>query len=301
MADTASYLHNLQFDERLRNSVVFKYITNLRLVILLTLMIIGIGLYSFLNLPRTLNPDIKIPIVIVSTVLPGAGPKDVESLVTIPIEDAVSGLTNVKTVTSSSNDSVSVVTLEFNSGVDPDKAQQDVQTAVNNVTTLPTDAKTPTVTKLDFSHQPIWVFDLGTKNDTGSLMRYAKILRDKIKHLSTISEVDVSGLDEQEVQITIKPDAVATYGLNPQQVSAAIGNAIKALPAGSVSTDKNAFTLAINQQAVAIDDIRNIQVSIGTQIIPLGNLADVAERSKPDQNASFIASKHQSPQTKCYF
>src|SRR5579859_1711950 len=164
-----SYLHNLHFDEKLKKSMIFKYLTNLRLVILVVLVVIGAGIYSFFTLPRTLNPEINIPIVTVVTTLPGAGPKDVESLVTIPLEDGVSGITGVKTVTSNSNNSVSVIQLQFNDGVDPDKAQRDTQSAVNNVTTLPKDAQTPVVKKIDFSHQPVWVFNLETTHDPGSL------------------------------------------------------------------------------------------------------------------------------------
>lgn len=286
-----SYLHNLRFDEKLKKSMIFKYLTNLRLVILVVLLVIGAGIYSFLNLPRTLNPDIKIPIVTVVTALPGAGPKDVESLVTIPLEDGVSGIAGVKTVTSNSNNSVSVIQITFNDNVDPDKAQSDTQSAVNNVTTLPKDAQTPKVQKIDFSHQPVWVFSLETNSDTGSLMRYAKELRDKIKRLSSISEVDVPGLDEQEVQIILKPESIATYGLNPQQISGAISTAIKAFPAGSIQTSESSFALTIDQQATTIDDLRNLQISLNGQSVQLSSIADISERSKPNQNASFTASK----------
>ncbi len=74
-----------------------------------------IGYTSLVSIPKVLNPEIKIPIILVSTVVPGAGPKDVETLVTQQIEDGVNGVTNVKTITSSSQNSVSVVQIEFNS------------------------------------------------------------------------------------------------------------------------------------------------------------------------------------------
>src|SRR3982074_1445180 len=123
MADEeTTYLKRLKFDPKLLNGRLAKYLSNPRLILLLIFTIVAMGVYSYVNLPRTLNPEIKIPIVVVSTVLPGAGPKDVESLVTIPLEDAIQGTENIKTVTSSSQDSVSVVTVEFKSGTDPEKA-----------------------------------------------------------------------------------------------------------------------------------------------------------------------------------
>src|SRR3989344_9679331 len=156
MDTTSSYLKKLKLDPKLLASWVAKYLMNMRLVILIILMISAFGIQSYMSLPRRLNPDIKIPIVLISTVLPGANPTDVESLLSIPIEDAVRGVTGVKTVTSTSRESVSIASIEFESGFDPDKARDDIKSAVDTVTDLPEDAITPNVQKLDFENQPIW-------------------------------------------------------------------------------------------------------------------------------------------------
>src|SRR3990170_2326349 len=116
MAEFTTYLKKLKFDPKLGDSLFAKYLRNTHLVILLVLLTCVLGVISYLNLPRVLNPEIKIPIVIVQTTLPGASPTDVESLVTIPLEDSVDGLEGVSTVTSSSQDSSSVITLEFETG-----------------------------------------------------------------------------------------------------------------------------------------------------------------------------------------
>ena len=81
---------------------VVEEVGNSRLFILLLFLVITLGINAFLTLPRDLNPQVKIPIVLVSTILPGAGPSDVESLVTVPIEDSINSLEKVKTVTSTS-------------------------------------------------------------------------------------------------------------------------------------------------------------------------------------------------------
>ncbi len=293
MENETSYLERLRFDPKLNNSFIANYLFNPRLALLFIFAIIGIGIYSFINLPRVLNPDIKIPIVIVSTVLPGAGPADVESLVTIPIEDGVSSVQKVKKVTSTSRDSVSVVQMEFESGVDPDKARSDTQAAVDSVNNLPSDALAPKVIKLDFTNSPIWTFALGTSNDTGSLMRYARQLRDKIKDLSSIDSVQISGLEEQEIQVIIKPTTVTTYGVNPQQIAGSIATALKSFPAGTISTSTTTFSLSIDQAATSVSDLRNLQVSLGGVIVPLSQIADIYTHPKPDQNPSLLASKSQ--------
>ncbi len=291
MENDSSYLQRLRFDPKLNTSVIAKYLFNPRLALLFIFAIVGIGLYSLTNLPRVLNPDIKIPIVIVSTVLPGAGPADVESLLTIPIEDGVSNVQKVKKVTSSSRDSVSVVTMEFESGVDPEKARSDTQAAVDSVNNLPTDAQTPRVIKLDFTHAPIWTFALSTSNDTGSLMRYARTLRDKIKNLDSIDDVTISGLEEQEIQIVLKPTTITTYGINPQQLSGVVSTALKSFPAGTISTKNTVFSLSIDQAANSLSDLRNVQVALNGTVVPLSEIADIYERPKPDQNPSLLASK----------
>jgi len=297
MAEQTSYLHFLKFDKNLLKSFIAKYLLNPRLVLLVTLVITGIGFYSFFNLPRTLNPDIKIAIVTINVVLPGAGPADVESLVTVPVEDAVSGIANIDTVTSSSLNSDSITTIQFLSGIDPDKALSDVQTAVNGITTLPKTAQTPFVQKLDFTNAPIWTFALSTNKDTGSLMRYARILKDKIKAIPSIKDVQVNGLAEQEIQIVIKPDAIGTYGLNPLQISQAIATAIQAFPAGNVSTNNETYALTIDQAATSMEDLRNLQINLNGTVVPLSHIADIYERPKPDQNQSFFASLKSSPRS----
>ena len=100
--EITSYLKQLKFDPKLNNSLIAKYLRNPRLVILIVLVALIAGISSFMSLPKVLNPNINIAIVIVSTSLPGAGPDDVESLLTVPIEQAVSNVSNIDTMTSTS-------------------------------------------------------------------------------------------------------------------------------------------------------------------------------------------------------
>ena len=110
----ATYLKNLIYDKNLENTIQAKYLRNPRLLVLLLLVIITFGAYSYANIPRRLNPEIKIPFVVISTVYPGASADDVESLVTDPLESAIGGLNNIDTYTSTSRDSVSIIQIQFN-------------------------------------------------------------------------------------------------------------------------------------------------------------------------------------------
>lgn len=290
-----SYLSQLRFDPKLYDSFWSKYIINIRFVILLIFIILSVGISSLLTLPRRLNPEVKLTIVTVTTVLPGAGPSDVESLITIPLEDKLTGISGLDTITSSSQNSVSSIVMQFKSGVDKDKARSDSQTAVSSVTALPSDAQTPKVTALDFENQPIWNFLVYTKADTASLMRYADILKTDIERIPDVDHVSLSGFDTQEIQIIFNVQKLKENNINPIALSTLVKNSLHAFPSGSINTGENTFSLAIDAQATSVDDIRNIHLNINNQPIKLGDVANVIYRSKPDQKASYIASKSINP------
>ncbi len=292
--DTAStYLSKLKFDPRLLAGWVASYLTNLRFLVLIVLGVIAFGTQAYFALPRTLNPEIKIPIVIISTVLPGANPADIESLITVPVEDAVRGVDGVKTVTSTSRESASVVQIEFESGYDADKAKSDVQSAVDAVGDLPEDALDPNVQKLDFENQPIWTFSLAGAKDRGSLIRFSRDLQKELEDLASIDNVEITGLDEQEVQIVVKPTAITTYGVNPQVLMGAIKSSISSYPAGNVKTDNSIFSLTIDPAVSSIDQLRETKVNLDGQVVSLVEIAEIREISKPDQTESFLLHDHE--------
>src|SRR5690606_9975924 len=96
------YLSNLKYDPNLERSPIAKYFGNIRSVMLMMLVVLITGIYSYISLPRELNPNIDIAIVVVSTVFPGANPEEVETLITDPIEDAIAGVDGITNYTSTS-------------------------------------------------------------------------------------------------------------------------------------------------------------------------------------------------------
>jgi len=298
MKHESIYLNKLKFDKKLNNLFIAKYFVNLRLVVLITLVIIFGGIYSLLNLPRVLNPSIKIPIVIVSTVLPGANPQDMESLVTEPLESAVRGISDIDKETSVTRESVSSITVQFKSGIDADKAKADVQSAVDSVNDLPSDAQKPNVFKLDFENQPIWTFNLvGKKDDKVSLFRFSQRLSKDLENLPSVKSVSITGLDTREIQVVLKPEVINTYGTNPQALLGLIKSAVNAFPSGSVKTSDSVFSLSINQSVLTIDDIRSLKINVvqgslaQPLLVSLGDIADIFEISKPDQTQTYLSTE----------
>lgn len=295
MPELTTYLKNLQFDHSQDKTLFAKFLKNTRLVVLIVLLVVLIGTVSFLSIPRVLNPEIKIPIVSIQTTLPGASPQDIETLVTVPIEDSVDGVTGIKTVTSTSQDSVSVVTLEFDSGIDPDKAKADVQSAVDTVNDLPDNAATPRVQKFDFSNEPVLTFILSSDKDYVSLDRFSINLRDRLKELNSVDRVEATGIDDEEIQITIKPDKMAVYGINPAVIAQTIKSTLGSFPAGAVNTSNSSFVLSMDPTVTTIEELRELSFTSNGTTYLLSDVADIQRRTKPNPATSYFATSGQAP------
>lgn len=287
----ASYLDRIQFDPRLKNTIHGKFITNFRLVFLLILSIFIIGIINYFEIPRRLNPEVEIPIVTVTTILPGATPEDMEALVTIPIEDKLKAVQDVDTITSTSLDNASTIVLQFLSTVDPDEARDEVQQAVDTVTDLPEDAQEPRVAVLDFENQPIWTFAL-TSNDLPSLMSLSENLKQDLEDLPEVSQVQVSGFEEQEIQVVVDPVKAQEFGISPLVLSQAISGTANSYPAGSINANGSVFSLTIDPGITTIDDIRSIRITTADRIVTLEEIAQVKEISAPDQNKTYYADQN---------
>ncbi len=283
-----SYLSQLKFDPKLRSKWWAKYLINFRLVLLLIVGILIAGSFSYFNVPRRVNPEIKIPIVIVSTVLPGATPTDIESLVTVPLEDKLDSVKGVDKMTSVSQENVSVITLQFLTSVDGDKALQDVQRELSGGNSLPDDAKEPVAKLLDFEDQPIWTFAVTGKGDSASLMRFSKQLKDDLEHLSKVDRVELSGYDTQEIQVVVDPRKIAEFGISPTQLSQIVKSATSSYPAGTIQTDGLLFSLSIDKDVGDVEDVRGLLLTANGRQFRLGDVASVIERSKINQAKTYL-------------
>lgn len=292
-----TYLDTVEFDPNLRKAWWAQYVTNIRWVILFILMIVVVGITSFTTLPTRLNPEVKIPIVQIVTTLPGASPDDVEKLVTEPLEAEVAGVEGLNTMTSYSQENVSIISLEFSSSVDRDKAREDTQSLVDTVTGLPEDAETPRVSALDFEDQPIWQFALVTKGESGpTLFTYAQRLKERIEASSRVDRVVINGNENQEIQVLIKPEKARELGLNPAVLLQSVRAATGSFPAGSVTTNTSTFSVSIDPQVANVQELRNLRITTNGTVQRLGDVAEVSERSTDAQPKSFYAKANGAPQ-----
>ncbi|MBI4130523.1 efflux RND transporter permease subunit [Candidatus Roizmanbacteria bacterium] len=286
----ASYLERLTFTPKLATTWVAKYLTNIRIVILLLLTIFALGLVSYFQLPQRLNPEINIPIVIITSVLPGASPGDVESLLTKPIEDELQGITGIDTLTSTSAENVSTTVIQFHSTVNGEKAKDDVQSAIDDLTKLPEDATTPSVRLLDFEDQPIWTFAVSTSGDVRSLMTFTKALQQRIDELPLVTRVEVSGFETQEIVVTADPSTIDAFGISAAQLSQTLQKAVASYPAGILETANTGFSFTIDPSVTTLENIRNLRLTVNNTSVKLDTIATLMERSEPDIHEARIAS-----------
>ena len=184
-------------------------------IIVIFTILIGGGLLSYNQLSYELLPDFSPPLLTVTTTYPGASPATVETQVSKPMEDALSGLENISEVTAFSLDNASLMLLEFKASADIDKSLQDAQRKINNVlNSLPEGAQTPVIAKIEPNASPVLqVSAVASNMDDRSLMELMddQILP-QIKQTKGVAEVQVIGGERRAFRINVDKDKLKRYG-----------------------------------------------------------------------------------------
>lgn len=204
------------------------------------------GSLAYSTLPRESFPDIEIPNILVYTVWPGASPTDVESQLTDELERELQGLEGIKQITSTSTESVSVVNVEFVSGVDLDFALQKVRDRVNLAKAeFPADAEEPILRELNFSDVPILQVHLSGDVGPVELRRLAKELQDEVEAIPGVLRATLVGGVEREVQVDVDPERLRLYGASLDDVLDAIRDENVSIPGGELTLKGQTLALRV--------------------------------------------------------
>jgi len=184
-----------------------------------TMVMIGLmtlGLLGARNLGVDLFPDISFPIVSVVTVYPGAGPEEVEQLVTKQIEEAVSSVNGVDEVRSYSRDSVSTIIVQFKLEADLKAAGTDVRDKVASIRSrLPKDIKDPLIQRLDPTALPILTYAVSSNHDSAETRRLVEdVIKPKLEAIDGVAAVNVLGGLEREVHVFVDRNRLESLGLS---------------------------------------------------------------------------------------
>src|ERR1035437_1080930 len=243
-------------------------------VLVLAVMILLASASSYISLPRESFPEIKIPLIYVNTVYPGASPEDIEKLVTEKIEDKLDGIDGVKKVTSQSMESVSAIQVEFNTNVEVETALQRMRDKVDQAKgDLPTDADQPLVQELNFSNIPVFIISLTSSYDMERLEQDADQLKDRIAVVPGVLEAKVTGKQDKEIAVDIDPAKLTAYNLSLHDVSTAIQAQHRNIPGGSLKAGGNTFTLKMTGEIKDPDAFGDIVVRAeGSKIVRVRDL-----------------------------
>ncbi len=253
------------------------------LMVFLALAVLGIRSRS--NMPLDLNPKVDIPYVVISTLYPGAGPEEIETLVSKPLEDAVGSVNGMKNITSTSQEGISSVVIEFELGTDLDTAVADVRAKVDGARmTIPQDAKTPIIQKIDIGAEPILYVGLSSKRPARELRQLVDdVIKDRLGKLKGVAAVNVSGGDIREIQVNVDKSRLEAYGISISQVSQALSSANMNTPSGRVTEGNRDYAIRAVGEFANVDDIRKLKITIGggnkgvDRVLTIGDIAEVKD------------------------
>jgi multidrug efflux pump len=254
---------------------------NRNTIFLLAFLITLFGIISYRSLPKELFPDIVIPTIMVKTIYPGNPPVDMENLITRPLENEINTISGIKKLSSSSTQDNSDIFVEFQTDIDIKVALQDVKDAVDRVKgDLPGDLPTdPFVLDIDFSEFPIININLSGNFSLNELKRFADYLEDEIEAIPEISKVEITGIDEREIQINVNPIMLDAYELSFQDIENAIMQENVSIAGGSVLfEDETRWAVRSIGEFTDVREIEDIIVKQeGGNIVYLRDLATVED------------------------
>ncbi len=286
------YLERLTFSPELRKTWLNFFVTNFRVVVLLIAVITAWGLYSFFSLPRESNPEVKIPIGIVSTVYPGASPSDVEEFVTKKVESKLSGLKGLKKLTSNSYNSLSVIQAEFNASEDLEDAIRRLRDKVVEAKPdISTDAKDPVVREISLDDTPMWSISLTGPYDGFTLRSFAEDVKADLERIPGVREVGISGGDEREYEVAYRPDDLIFFGVSADDANRAILAANAAIPAGNFENGSLVFPIRTDGRMTEASQIADIPVAHTADggAVYIRDIAKVSEKAVKKETYSRLS------------
>ncbi len=248
-------------------------------VLLLTLCVLAFGSLSYATLPREAAPDIDIPMVMVSTPYPGVSPQDIESLLTTPLENELSGIADLKKMSSTSAEGVSLISLEFEPEADLDESLQRVRDRVSAAEPkLPAEAEDTQVNEVSFADFPVLLITLAGGVDEEELKKLGESLQNEVEKVPGVLEANLSGGRTREIRVEIDPIRLEHYYLSMDDVIGAIRNENVNLPGGELAVGASNFLLRVPGDFSAAQDLERVAIKrTGDRPVFIGDVGRVVD------------------------
>ncbi|MDR1256275.1 MAG: efflux RND transporter permease subunit, partial [Spirochaetaceae bacterium] len=228
-------------------------------LLIIFILLIGLGGFAFVNLPIDLMPDVSFPYVMVSTTYTGAGPEEVERSVSRPLEAALSSVSNLKQINSTSSKGSSMVTMEFNYGTDLADATNSIRDALDRVRRyLPEGADSPAIFKFDPSMIPIMGLMVMSENRTTEDLR--EIAEDSIvprlEQIPGVATASISGGRDKQIRVEIHSSRLEAYGLTVTQLQQMLASQNAQVAAGTITENGFSYILNTMGEYTTLEEIR---------------------------------------------
>ena len=220
------------------------------------------GVFSLINISLDRFPKFDANVVMVMSSYPGASAEDIETNLTKVLENSLNGVSDLKNLSSTSKENISLITLEFVEGVDIDVATNDVRDKLDMVNSvLPDGASLPIIFKFSADDMPIMIM-AATADE--SLQALEKILDDKVAtplaRVSGVGTVSIAGAPQREIQVYCDPNKLEAYGLTVAGISSVIASENRNVPSGTIDIGSNAYALRVEKEFTSADQMLDIVV-----------------------------------------
>ena len=250
------------------------------LVLVIVTLIMVLGAISFMGLPLDLLPDMTFPMLLVNTSYEGAGPHEVESMVTRPLEEMASTLDNLQSVSSTSAQGSSMIMVAFDWGTDMDVASMELREQLDMVRgMLPDDADDPVVFQLDPDMMPIMQMGISGDVELDELTTLAEDnLVDRLERQEGVATVDVMGGLSPEVQVEVQPRRLLSWGVSLPEVQGALAGENINLPGGRIEDYGHLYDARITGEYESLEEMGEVVVGAGEAgSVKLSQVAEIYE------------------------
>jgi HAE1 family hydrophobic/amphiphilic exporter-1 len=264
-------------------------------------LLIGLGFFALANLPIDLIPDITFPMEVVVTSYPGAGPEEVERSVSRVLEAALTGVSNLEKISSTSSKGSSIVIMEFTYGTDLAEASNSIRDALERVRNyLPTGADTPLIFKFDPSMIPIMGVVVAGNRTPEEIRQLADdTIVPRIEQTPGVATASIMGGREKIVRVEIPQSRLEAYGLTVTQIQQMLAAQNAQVSAGTITENGLSYILTTMGEYTSLDQIKNTVISYkgggasasGVELprqVYLRDLADVFEGYKDETSTSYV-------------
>jgi len=237
-------------------------------VLMAAIAVCVLGVQSLTRIPVDLFPNITIPMVVVGVVYPGAGPRDIEASVTMPLERAISSVPNISYIESSSRQGIGMVRAYFGWGADVDVGAGDcIQKVQQIMSALPQGAQPPFVIKMDMSNFAVVGLTLtgGGLDDRGLYDLAYNVIQPQIEHVPGVSNASIAGGAVRQIQVQADRDALQARGLSARDLVSALAGANFLLPSGNLRVGQVDWNVVAETQISDVGRFGDVVVRLGSE------------------------------------